>query len=166
MQAKAAIRASIPPEAIMHYPPCFRFPPIFEKFSDSVENFTNFTFSRKISRFSSAEISDDLILVTDHKFRILPPIFPVSVHFPTKIIISPYFEKFPPVSERFTCFFTCFMCISFSPTLTMMHLCITQCTYWTPLAAIMTKLRFHQLAGIQRSNQMEFINSRQWMRCA
>ena len=25
------------------------------------------------------------------------------------------------------------MCISFPPTLTMMHLCITQCTYWTPL---------------------------------
>src|SRR6218665_1581657 len=25
------------------------------------------------------------------------------------------------------------MCISFSPTLIMMHLCITQCTFWTPL---------------------------------
>src|SRR6218665_1474315 len=24
-------------------------------------------------------------------------------------------------------------CISFPPTFTMMHLCITQCTYWTPL---------------------------------
>src|SRR6218665_4042262 len=29
--------------------------------------------------------------------------------------------------------FTYFMCISFPPSLTMMHLCITQCTYWTPL---------------------------------
>src|SRR6218665_398354 len=25
------------------------------------------------------------------------------------------------------------MCFSFPPTLTMMHLCIAQCTYWTPL---------------------------------
>jgi len=29
--------------------PCFRFPPIFEKCSDSVKIFQNFTFSRKIS---------------------------------------------------------------------------------------------------------------------
>src|SRR6218665_1165521 len=25
------------------------------------------------------------------------------------------------------------MCISFSPTLIMMHLCITQCMFWTPV---------------------------------
>src|SRR6218665_1876870 len=29
-----------PPEAMMHFPLCFRFPPIFENFSDSVENVT------------------------------------------------------------------------------------------------------------------------------
>jgi len=28
------------------------------------------------------------------------------------------------------------MYISFPPTLTMMHLCITQCKYWTPLLTI------------------------------
>ena len=39
---------------------------IFEKFSDSEENFKNVTFYRKISWFSAAEISDD------HKFRISP----------------------------------------------------------------------------------------------
>ena len=51
--------ASIPPEAMVHFP-LFQIPPIFEKFSDSVENFQNFSFSREISRISSAKISDDL----------------------------------------------------------------------------------------------------------
>ena len=46
-----------PSETMMHFPSVSDFPPIFEKFSDSEENFT---FSRKISLFSSAEISDDL----------------------------------------------------------------------------------------------------------
>src|SRR6218665_929064 len=71
-----------PPEAMMHFPTLFQIPPIFEKFSDSVENFRNFTFSRKISPFSSAKISDDhflFFLVIDHKFPIFPTIFPVLV---------------------------------------------------------------------------------------
>ena len=69
-----------PPEAIIHFPPCFRFPPIFDKFSDSEENFQNFTFSRKFFRFSSAKISDDLFQLSTTNFE-FPPIFPVSVHF-------------------------------------------------------------------------------------
>jgi len=64
--------ASIPPETIIHFPPVSYFPLIFEKFSDSKENFRNFTFSRKISWFSSAEISDDFFLVIGHKFQISP----------------------------------------------------------------------------------------------
>src|SRR6218665_2308644 len=102
-------RASIPSEAMMHLPPVSDFPPIFDKFSDSVENVQNFTFSRQISRFSSAKISDDLFLVIDQNFEF--PLFFLFQH------ISPCFAK-----------------IIISPTLTMMHLCITQCTYWTPLA--------------------------------
>jgi len=46
-----------------------------------------------------AKISDDLFLVIDQKFRI-PPIFPVSVHFPPvsrKLLFPPYFDKFPPL---------------------------------------------------------------------
>ena len=39
------------------------------------------------------------------------------------------------------------MCISFPPYLTMMHLCITQCTYWTPLLTI--RLR-HSIVPVQR----------------
>src|SRR6218665_2466783 len=120
--------------------PCFRFqiPPIFGKFSDSEENFHNFTFSRKISSFSFAEISDDLFLVIDHKFRISPlfsPIQYISSSVSRKLLLPPYFDKFPPpVLDKLTCFFTYFTCISFPPTLTMTHLCITQCTYWTPLS--------------------------------
>jgi len=41
--------ASIPPETMIHFPPVSYFPHIFEKLSDSEENFQNFTFSRKIS---------------------------------------------------------------------------------------------------------------------
>src|SRR6218665_2830633 len=44
-------------EAMMHFPPCFRFPPLFPKnFSHSAENFPNLTFFPKIFRFSSAKI--------------------------------------------------------------------------------------------------------------
>ena len=38
--------------------------------------------------------------------------------------------------------FTYFMCISFPPTFTMMHLCITQFTYWTPLLFSLVLLCF------------------------
>src|SRR6218665_1765553 len=89
-----------PPETMMHFPPVSDFPPIFENFSDSEENFHNFTFSRQISGFSSAEISDDLFLVIDHKFRIsslfslfqyISPLFCENYYF------SPYFDKFFPL---------------------------------------------------------------------
>src|SRR6218665_1145156 len=95
-----------PPEAMMHIPSLFQISPhIFEKFSDSEENFQNVIFSRKISPFSSAKISDDLFLVINRKFRI-PPIFPVSVHFPPvsrKFIFPPTLKNVPPVFEKFTC---------------------------------------------------------------
>src|SRR6218665_156213 len=60
-------------------PPCFQIsPPIFEKISDSEQNFQN---SEKFLDFSSAEISDDLFLVIDHKFWI-SPYFPCFSTFP------------------------------------------------------------------------------------
>src|SRR6218665_2271874 len=105
---------------MIHFPPCFRFPPIFEKISDSVENFPNFTFSRKISRFSSAKISHDLFLVIDHKFRISPlfslfhyisPLFLENYYFLPLL----YFEKFSPCFRKIHLLFTYFMCISFPP---------------------------------------------------
>ena len=123
----------------MHFLPCFRFPPYFRKIFRLREKFTfpdNIIF-----RFSSAKISDDFflsfLLVIDHKFRIsslfslfqyISPLFRENYYFP------PYFEKCPPCFRQIQLLFTYFMCIAFPPTLTMMHLCITQCTYWMPLA--------------------------------
>jgi len=98
-----------PPWGHDAFPPCFRFPPIFEKFPYFVENFQNFTFSRKISPFSSAKISDDLFLVVDHKFQYTSPLF-------REIFYSPYFDKFPPVFEKFPCFLHT-LCVLRSPLL-------------------------------------------------
>src|SRR6218665_1145943 len=49
--------ASIPSEAMMHFP-LFQIPPLFSKFFQTL-----CVFSRKISRFPSAKFSDDLFLV-------------------------------------------------------------------------------------------------------
>ena len=91
----------------MHFPPVSDFPPIFEKFSDSEENFHNFTFSRKNSLFSSAEISDDLLFSHRPQISNFPPIFPVSVHFPPvsrKLLFPPTLTNFPSVLDKFTYF--------------------------------------------------------------
>src|SRR6218665_2882709 len=91
---------------MMHFPPV-QIPPISEKFSNFLNFFYNFTFSRKISLLSSAKISDHLFLVIDHKFRISPlfslyqyisPLFRPNYSFPLLLQIS------PPVSGKFTCF--------------------------------------------------------------
>src|SRR6218665_893914 len=76
------------------------------------------------------------LLVIDHKFRISPlfsvfqyisPLFGENYYFP------PPLNNFPPILEKFTCFLRTLCVFPFPPTLTMMHLCITQCTYRTPL---------------------------------
>src|SRR6218665_999952 len=72
-------------------------PSIFEKFTDSLKIFPNCTFSRKISRFSSAKISYDIFC---HRPQIsnFPPIFPLSVRFPPvslQLLFPPYFQKCP-----------------------------------------------------------------------
>src|SRR6218665_107075 len=75
-------------------------------------------------------------LVIDHKFRISPlfSLFQyISPSVSRKLFFPPYFYKFPPVLGKFTCFLHTLRVFS-PPTLTMMHLCITQCTYWTPLS--------------------------------
>src|SRR6218665_2614620 len=64
----------------------------------------------------------------------LSPIFPVSVHFPPfsrKLLFPPTLTNF--VLEKFTGFLHTLCVFRFPPTLTMMHLCITQCPCWTPL---------------------------------
>src|SRR6218665_2210654 len=61
------------------------------------------------------------------RFSILnfpPP--PIPSYF-GKLFFSPTFAKSPPDFVKFTCFYILY--VYFPPTLTMMHLCITQCTY-------------------------------------
>src|SRR6218665_385300 len=130
-------RPCIPSETMMRFPPCFRFPPYFRKILGLSEFFLQFYLFPK--NFIRQKISDDLFLVIDHKFRISPPLFSLFQY------ISPLFREnysFPPTFTNSPCFtqihllVTYFTCIP--PTLTMMHLCITQCTqctyiYWTPL---------------------------------
>src|SRR6218665_1061511 len=92
---------------MMHFPLCFRFPPIFEKNSDSVENLQKFTFSRSISSFSSTKISDDLFFSHRPQIYNVPPIFPVSVHFPPvlrKLLFPPTLKFLSPVLEKLTSF--------------------------------------------------------------
>src|SRR6218665_2506822 len=99
----------------MHFP-LFQISLLFPtNLSDSVENFPNLTFSRKISRFSSAKISDDLFL--SHRLKILiPHLFSlfhyISPYF-AKIIIPPTFANFLLSFREIYVFSTYFMCISF-----------------------------------------------------
>src|SRR6218665_3937734 len=103
-----------PPEAMMHFSPVSDFPPVSEKCSHSVENFSNVTFSRKKFRFSSAKISDYLCLVIKHKFRISPHIFAISIHFhppiSTKLFFPPpYFTNDPLFSANLRVFYILYM---------------------------------------------------------
>src|SRR6218665_3327312 len=58
-----------------------------------------------------------------------------------KLLFPPTFLNFPSVLSKFTCFLHTFCVFRFPPTLTIMHLCITQCMYWTPLDAVRKKCR-------------------------
>jgi len=90
-----------PSEAMMHFAPCFRFPPLFQtNFSDSVQNFPVFSFREKNFGFHSPKfISDDLFLVIAHKYEIFPLYF--RINFPPyfgKIFRSPTLQNFPLIS--------------------------------------------------------------------
>src|SRR6218665_1731735 len=96
-----------------------------------------FTFSRKFLHYHPPKFLMTFYLVVNHKFRI-SPLFSLFQYISpcfAKIIISPFtLKNFPPVFQKFTCFLHTLCVFRFPPTMmTMMHLCITQCTYWTPL---------------------------------
>ena len=117
------------------FPLCFRFPPISENILGLREKFSQFDlFPKKFSIF----IRQIFWLPFCHWpkiFQFLPyfryfntfPLFREVFH------SSPTFTNFPPDFVKFTCFVHTFCLFRFPTTLTMMHLCITQCTYWTPL---------------------------------
>jgi len=119
----------------MHFP-VSDFPPISENFlTFRVKFFRFYLYQKKNFRFSSAKISGDFFS-TNFQFPYFPCFTAFSPYF-AKIIVSPYFKNFTPFSLNLRVF-TYFICTSYPPTFTMMHLCITQCrpTYWTPLPTV------------------------------
>jgi len=123
----------------MHFPPVSDFPLFSKNFQTPWKIFKILPFPEKMSRFLYAKISDDLFLLIYHKFRISPlyslfqyifSLFRENYYFPLLFKISPCFRKIHLL-------FTYFLCISFPPTLTTMHLSITQCTCWTPLSLLL-----------------------------
>ena len=101
--------------------PLFQIPPIFKNFSESEENFHNFTFSWKISWFSSAEISNDFFF--SHRPQILNflPYFRCFSTFPpvSRKLLFPHllWQIFLPCFTQIHLLFTYFTCISFPPLL-------------------------------------------------
>src|SRR6218665_3023057 len=123
---------------MMHFPsisnsPYFRFSLSFLNVSESGKSFPTFP---KICMFYPRTFLMTCFVI-DRKFR-FPPIFAKTLHFSPlyrEIYSIPhYFLKFPSDFVKLTCF-SDFTCFSFPPSLTMMHLCITQSTYWTPLSS-------------------------------
>ena len=78
-------------------------------------------------------------LVNHHKFQISPlfSLFQYISPLFRENYSSPYFNKFSPLFYTNSPTFY-ILYVYFPPTLTMMHLCITQCTYWTPLVVILS----------------------------
>ena len=95
---------------------------IFSPISDSPlfsENFENFSFRKCFQLFRKK-----FCFVRQNCWW---P-FPVFLN----LFLSPNVCKFLPVFLEFTCFLPTLR-VLVSPAFTMMHLCITQCTNWTPL---------------------------------
>ena len=120
------------------FSPLFQITPhlFSKKFQTLWKSFYILPFPEKLLDFHPPKFLMTVFLVIDHTFRI-SPYFPCFSTFPPcfpKMLFSPYFYKFPLCFRQIHLLFTYLLCILFPPTLTMMHLCITQCTYWTPLS--------------------------------
>ena len=123
---------------MMHFPPCFRFLPCFRNFFQTpwkIFPISQLYLFPKMFRFNPPKF---LITIFSNLLQILNfPLFSlfqyISPYFAKIIIFFPHFSKFAPYFRKIYVLFSYFMCFSFPPSLTMMHLCITQCTYWTPL---------------------------------
>ena len=94
----------------------FQISPYFRKFSDCRKFYL---FPKSFSIFIRQNFwwPFFLFLVIDHNFRI-PPIFPVSVHFPPvsrKLLFPPALKNFPLCFRKIHLLFRYFMCISFPP---------------------------------------------------
>src|SRR6218665_4071227 len=112
---RATSRGVHPPEAMMHFPSCFRFSPCFRKvFLNPWKIFKIYLFPKNFEfslYFSYSTTFPPLSRKSD-----LPLLFKTSPQFslPSFYILYVFFIS--------------------SPSLTMMQLCLTQSTYWPPLA--------------------------------
>src|SRR6218665_3198244 len=101
---------------MMHFP-LFQISPLFSKHFQTLWKICNILpFPEKFLDFHRPKFLMTSFLVIDHKFRI-SPYFPCFSTFPpcfAKFIITPYFEKLPPVLDKIT-FFLNTLCISFPP---------------------------------------------------
>src|SRR6218665_465422 len=129
---------------MMHFPHCFRFSPQFRK---NFRTFLKFLTILPFLDFHPPKFLTTFFLFIDQKFRISPlfslfqyifPQYRENYSFPLLLQIPPGFRQIHLLFTYFTC--------TFAPTLTMMHLCITQCTYWTPLFVCMIK-NFYKCAS-------------------
>jgi len=118
-----------PPWGHDTFPPVSDFPHIFDKFSDCGKFKKCYLFPTNFSIFIRQNFWWSFF---SHRPQI-PCFSTFPLCFAKQILFPPTFDKFPPCIRKSNRLFTYFMCISFAPTFTMMHLCITQCTYWTPL---------------------------------
>ena len=113
--------------------PFFRFP-YFRKVFRRHGKFFKFDLFPKTFWFLSVKIFDDLL---SPKF--LMAFCRKRVHFPLPIsgkwLFSLYLSKCPPDFVTFTCFYIVYVFFVSPHSLTMMHLCITQCTCWTSLSS-------------------------------
>jgi len=101
----------------MQFPLVSDFLPISEKFLRLRQKFSQFYLTRRIFRFSSAKISDDVSFFS-HRLQIFhfPHFRSFNPHFPLfrKHFYSPYFCKCPPLFRKI-CVFLHFLCFSFPP---------------------------------------------------
>ena len=110
--------ASIPSEAMMHFPPPFQIFPLFSKnFQTLWKIFQILPFPEKFLDFIRQNFWWPFFLVIDLKFRISPLFRYISPPVSRKLLFPPTFKNFPPVFEKFTCFLHAFLCISFLPLL-------------------------------------------------
>jgi len=109
--------ASFPSETMMHFPPLFQIPPYFRKMFRLSGKLSQFYLFPKNFLIFIRRNFWWLFLVINHKFRI-PPIFPVSVHFPLfrkKYYFPLLLQIFPTSFKQIHRLFTYFTCISFPP---------------------------------------------------
>src|SRR6218665_2230232 len=110
METRNALRAAFirgvhPPRGNDAFPPCFGFPPYFRQISQTprkFSQFSNFTFNRKISRFSSAKTPKFLMTFFSRRlqslnFHIFSLFHYISSLFRENYYFPPTFTNFSPV---------------------------------------------------------------------